>query len=75
MCQMRITLKQGGREEVVLENAALLEVTDEGVRVGAMFEPPKLIRGAAVSTIDFLKNQVTLIETPRKAGHGSENNH
>ena len=67
MCQMRIILKQGGSEEVVLENAALLEVTDEGILVNALFEQPKLIHGATVSGIDFLENKVTLIKTGRKA--------
>ena len=67
-------LKQGGREEVVLENAALLDVTEEGVTVSALFEQPKLIRDAAVGNIDFLKNEVTLIKTSRKAAHGSEDN-
>ena len=67
MCQMRIILKQGGREEVVLENAARLEVADEGILVNALFEQPKLIQGAAVSGIDFLENKVTLIMTGRRA--------
>ena len=67
MCQMRIILKQGGREEVVLENAARLEVADEGILVNALFEQPKLIQGAAVSGIDFLENKVTVIKAGRKA--------
>lgn len=73
MCQMRIVLKRGGGEEVVLENAAVLKVTDEGILVNALFEQPKLIQGALVSGIDFLASKVTLIETARKARHGSEN--
>ena len=67
MCQMRIILKKGGSEEIVLENAALLKLTDEGILVNALFEQPKLIPGAAVSVIDFLENKVTLIKTGRKA--------
>ena len=74
MCQMRIILKAGSSEEVVLENAALLSVTDEGILVNALFEQPKLIQGAAVSAIDFLENKVTLIQTGRKACHGPEDN-
>jgi len=73
MCQMRIILKQGDSEEVVLENAALLKVTDDGILINALFEPPKLIQGAAVSEIDFLENKVTLIKTGRKVSNGSEN--
>jgi len=63
MCQMRIVMKQGDREELVLENAVLLEVLDEGIRVNAMFEPPKLIPGARVIGFDFLENKVTLIKS------------
>ena len=60
MCQMKIILKDGGDEKVVLENAALLEVTGEGILVNAMFEPPQIIQGASVRRIDFLENRVTL---------------
>ena len=63
MCQMRIILKQGDREEVVLENAAMLKVTDKGILVNALFEPVKLIPGATVSGIDFLENRVTVIKS------------
>jgi len=66
MCQMRIILKQGDTEEVVLENAALLKVTDEGILVSALFEQPKLIPHAAVSGIDFLGNKVTVVRTGEK---------
>jgi len=60
MCQMKIILKQGDREEVVLENASILEVTDKGVMVSAMFEQPKMIPGSEVSSIDFLNGRVTV---------------
>jgi predicted RNA-binding protein len=63
---MRIILKQGDREEVVLENAALLKVTAEGIVVSAMFESPRLIPDAAVTLIDFLENKVTVTRTVRK---------
>ncbi|MEI8242382.1 MAG: CooT family nickel-binding protein [bacterium] len=66
MCQMRIILKQGDREEVVLENAALLKVTAEGIVVSAMFEQPRLIPDAAVTLIDFLENKVTVTRTAKK---------
>ena len=73
MCQMRIILEHDGGREVVLENAALLEVTDKGILVNALFEQPKLISDAAVGDIDFLKNEVTLVRTSRKVGHGTQN--
>ena len=66
MCQMRIILKHGDTEEVVLENAAVLKVTDKGILVNAMFEPPRLIPNAAVSGIDFLENLVTVVQSGEK---------
>ena len=66
MCQMRIILKQDHCAEIILENAAFLQVVDDGIRVSALFEPEKLIQGAAVSGIDFLANEVTLIKTGRQ---------
>ena len=60
MCQMRIVLKERDREEVILEGAAALEVTDGGVLVNALFEPPKLVEGASLVAIDFLSSTVML---------------
>ena len=65
MCQMSIVLKQGSHETVVLENAARLEATDEGIVVNALFEPPKLIPGVVVSGIDFLHGRVTVTKKER----------
>lgn len=67
MCQMRIILKQGDNQEVVLENAAFLKVTADGILINALFEPPRLIQGAAVSGIDFLENTVTVTRDGGKA--------
>lgn len=62
MCQMKIILKRGDREEVVLENAATLDVNEKGVVVSAMFEQPKIIAGAEVCSIDFLAGRVTVMQ-------------
>ncbi|OGQ99141.1 MAG: RNA-binding protein [Deltaproteobacteria bacterium RIFOXYD12_FULL_55_16] len=58
MCQMRVILEQDGNETVVAENASLLEVSGDDLRVSALFEEPQLIRGAAVRAIDFLNGRV-----------------
>ena len=74
MCQMKIILKQGAREEVILENAASLDVSDLGVTVSALFEQPHLIPGAEVRSIDFLSGRVTVMKRQGEIGHGSQNN-
>lgn len=67
MCQMSIILKHGNKEDVVLENASLLEVTDEGIRVSALLEESIFIQGATVSSIDFLQSR--LIVTKKEGRH------
>jgi len=66
MCQMKIILKQGENEEIVLENASTLDVTDKGVTVSAMFENPILIQGGTVRSIDFLNGRVMLTKREGK---------
>jgi predicted RNA-binding protein len=67
MCMMKIIMRQGDHEEVVLENAATLEVNSKGVVVSAMFEQPKVIPGAEVRSIDFLNGRLTLGKREGKA--------
>jgi len=67
MCQMKIILKHGESEEVVLENASMLEVVGTGVKVTALFEQPKIIQGAEVCSIDFLNGRVTVSKRQGKA--------
>jgi len=63
MCQMSIVLEQDGKEELIQENATLLEVTKDGLMVSALFEEPRLIPKASVRAIDFLHGKVTVTKT------------
>ena len=65
MCQMNVFFEQDGKQEKVLENATLLEVTPEGVRVSTFFEEPKMVAESHVSKIDFLKGTVILEKNER----------
>ena len=60
MCQMSIILEKDGEEEVVLTNAAKLEVLAEGIKVSALFEEPKILADAVMKEIDFLDGKVWL---------------
>lgn len=60
MCQMSVFLARAGEEELVLENASLLEVKEDGISVSTLFEAPRLIPDARVQTIDFLNGKVIL---------------
>ena len=66
LTDLRKQLEEEKKQEVVLENAAVLKVTDKGILVNAMFEPPRLIPNAAVSGIDFLENLVTVVQSGEK---------
>ena len=60
MCQMNVMLEKGEEPELVMENASMLEVTEDGVQVSSLFDPPKLITGVRVVKIDFMNGKVLL---------------
>lgn len=62
MCQMSVVLGREDEAEVVAENASLLEVVADGVRISTLFEEPRLLPGVRVERIDFLNNRVILAQ-------------
>ena len=61
MCQMNVMLDSGDQpEELIMENASLLEVTENGVQISSLFDPPRIIPGVRVVKIDFLSGKVLL---------------
>lgn len=61
MCQMSIILEKNGTEEIILESASTLEVTEKGIEVGTLFDPPRTVKNVKVKKIDFLGGKVTLV--------------
>ncbi len=57
---MSVVHKQQDQEEVVAENASLLEVEGNGVKISTLFEETRQIDGVEVSSIDFLAGKVIL---------------
>ena len=57
---MNVVLDHDGKQEKIMDNVTLLEVTDEGILVSTLFEEPKLVKSAWVKNIDFLGGRVTL---------------
>ena len=62
MCQMSITIEKEGQKEKIMDNAAKLEVTENGIQINALFESPQVIKGARLKEIDFLDGVVTLVQ-------------
>ena len=61
MCQMSVMLEKDDQtEELVMENASLLEVKSEGVEISSLFDPPQLLSGVKVVKIDFMNGKVVL---------------
>ncbi len=60
MCQMSVYLEKNGDQELILENATLLEVNRERALITTLFEEPKTVTGALVKKIDFLAGTVIL---------------
>lgn len=61
MCEMTIVMKQDGRESVLAEHAATLEVTETGLLVGSLLDEPRRIDGVTVRSIDFLHGKLTVV--------------
>lgn len=60
MCQISAVLVQGGHQEKIMDNVTGLEVTDKGIVLTTLFEEPKLLADARITTIDFMGGTVTL---------------
>ena len=60
MCQMKVMLDKEGQQELVMEDVTQLEVVEEGIRVSALFEEPKVVSGVAVKKFDFISGTLTL---------------
>jgi predicted RNA-binding protein len=63
MCQMSVMVREGEKEELVMESVTRLEVKDGGVEVTTFFEEPTFVPGVQVQTIDFLGGKVFLEQT------------
>jgi len=59
MCQSNAYLLDGGREELVLEDVALVEVGRDRVKMRTLFGEPVSLR-ARVREIDLMKNRIVL---------------
>jgi predicted RNA-binding protein len=57
---MKVMLDKEGQQELVMEDVTQLEVVEEGIRVSALFEEPRIVPDASVKKIDFLSGTVTL---------------
>ena len=63
MCQARVFVRRGEKEEEIMREVVALEVKPEGILLKAFFEEPREIKGR-VREIDFLKRRVVVEVEP-----------
>ena len=68
MCQISAVLVRDGRQEKIMDNVTGLEVTAEGIVLTTLFEEPKLVADARITTIDFMGGTVTLAADTTEGG-------
>ncbi|HFC97531.1 MAG TPA: CooT family nickel-binding protein [Thermosulfurimonas dismutans] len=61
MCQTRVVVRRGDREEEIMREVVALRVEPEEVILQAFFEEPRRVRGK-IREIDFMKHVVVLEE-------------
>lgn len=59
MCEATVYVERDGLREKVLQDVARIEVTEAGIVLSRLFEPPQIIQGV-IREVDFLKHAVTL---------------
>ena len=63
MCQARVFVRRGEKEEEIMREVVSLEVKPEGILLKAFFEEPREIKGR-IREIDFLKHRIVVeVET------------
>jgi predicted RNA-binding protein len=60
MCQATVYLIEDGQEREILRDVILMEPTESGWRLQALFEEPQEVQ-ARVERLDFLRHTVTLV--------------
>ena len=61
MCQSSIYIEKDGQEKEIMRDAILVEPVENGVKVQAMFESPRIVK-ARIKRIDLLKHKILLEE-------------
>ena len=59
MCQARVFLVEGDREEEIMRDVVGIEIRPEGVLLKSFFDEPKTVAGE-IYEIDFLKHRVLI---------------
>jgi len=72
MCQAAVYMLRGCQEEEVMREVTCLVPVEEGVRLEAFFDEPRIVHGR-VARIDFLKHTVTLVPLETQLGESHVN--
>lgn len=59
MCEATVYVERNGQREKVLKDVIKVEITNQGVVLTSLVQPPQTIQGA-IREVDLLKHSVTL---------------
>jgi predicted RNA-binding protein len=65
MCEATVYVERNGQRERVLKGVIKVEITDQGIVLTSLVQPPQMIQGA-IRQVDLLKHSVTLIAERKK---------
>ncbi|MCD6488185.1 MAG: CooT family nickel-binding protein [Desulfurococcales archaeon] len=60
MCESKAILKKDGSEEPIMDDVALLEMTDRGILLIDIKGERKLLENHVIDYIDFIKHKIYL---------------
>ena len=62
MCLSKVYLQEGGKDEVIVEEATNVNVIDNTgtVEINSIFDGSKRVEGCFIKEVDFLKNRMIL---------------
>lgn len=59
MCESTVYMQRDGQREKVMEDVVRIELTESGIVLTKLFEPPQTFQGV-IREINFLEHSVTL---------------
>jgi predicted RNA-binding protein len=65
MCEATVYVERNGQRERVLKGVIKVEITDQGIVLTSLVQPPQMIQGA-IRQVDLLKHSVTLTAERKK---------
>ncbi len=64
MCEATVYVERNGQRERVLKGVIKVEITNQGIVLTSLLEPPRIMQGA-IREVDLFKHRVMLTAQPK----------